>query len=64
MLRVLATYLMFTLHTDGRAEYSLEGASRFPRHWIYDADGRYAQVRLDRLRRPGAGVVRPPYPMR
>ena len=40
MLRVLATYLMFTLHTDGRAEYSLEGASRFPRHWIYDADGR------------------------
>ena len=25
------------MHADGRAEYALEGASRFPRHWIYDA---------------------------
>jgi hypothetical protein len=28
-----------TLHADGRAEYSVTGASRFPRHWIYDAAG-------------------------
>ena len=34
------TTLSLTLHADGRAEYSLQGASRFPRHWIYDADGR------------------------
>lgn len=31
------TTLSLTLHADGRAEYALEGASRFPRHWIYDA---------------------------
>jgi hypothetical protein len=34
------TTLSLTLHTDGRAEYALEGASQFPRHWVYDADGR------------------------
>ena len=34
------TTLSLTLHADGRAEYSLQGASRFPRHWIYDAAGR------------------------
>jgi hypothetical protein len=33
------TTLELTLHADGRAEYSVTGASRFPRHWIYDADG-------------------------
>jgi hypothetical protein len=32
------TTLSLTLHADGRAEYGLDGASRFPRHWIYDAD--------------------------
>lgn len=32
------TTLSLTLHADGRAEYALDGASRFPRHWIYDAD--------------------------
>jgi Cyclic nucleotide-binding domain len=37
------TTLSVTLHADGRAEYSVAGASRFPRHWIYDADGRLAQ---------------------
>jgi hypothetical protein len=36
------TTLSLTLHADGRAEYSVTGASRFPRHWIYDADGRLA----------------------
>jgi hypothetical protein len=33
------TTLSLTLHADGRAEYTLEGASKFPRHWVYDADG-------------------------
>src|SRR6266516_4750491 len=33
------TTLSLTLHTDGRAEFALTGASRFPRHWVYDADG-------------------------
>jgi hypothetical protein len=37
------TTLSLTLHADGRAEYSVTGASRFPRHWIYDADGRLAR---------------------
>jgi len=36
------TTLSLTLHADGRAEYSVTGASRFPRHWIYDAEGRLA----------------------
>jgi Cyclic nucleotide-binding domain len=31
------TTLSLTLHADGRAEYAVTGASRFPRHWIYDA---------------------------
>ena len=33
------TTLSLTLHADGRAEFALTGASRFPRHWVYDADG-------------------------
>jgi hypothetical protein len=34
------TTLSLTLHADGRAEFDLVGASPFPRHWVYDADGR------------------------
>jgi hypothetical protein len=30
------TTVAITLHTDGRAEWELIGASPFPRHWIYD----------------------------
>ncbi|MEJ7584696.1 MAG: cyclic nucleotide-binding domain-containing protein [Acidimicrobiales bacterium] len=33
------TTLALTLHEDGRAEPELVGASPFPRHWLYDADG-------------------------
>src|SRR5690242_6590004 len=33
------TTLSLTLHTDGRAEFALTAASRFPRHWVYGADG-------------------------
>ena len=33
------TTLELTLHADGRREARLRGASPFPRHWLYDADG-------------------------
>jgi hypothetical protein len=33
------TTLSVTLHADGRVEHEMEGASPFPRHWVYD-DGR------------------------
>ncbi len=34
------TTLSLTLHADGCAESAMTGASRFPRHWLYDAAGR------------------------
>ena len=34
------TTLSLTLFADGRAEYTMTGASPFPRHWVYDAQGR------------------------
>jgi hypothetical protein len=34
------TTLKLTLHADGRAEHALDGASSFPRHWIYDSEGK------------------------
>jgi hypothetical protein len=34
------TTLTLTLHTDGRSESTVTGASSFPRHWIYDNQGR------------------------
>ena len=36
------TTLALTLHADGRQEFELAGASPFPRHWVYDADGHLA----------------------
>ncbi|TMG00188.1 MAG: cyclic nucleotide-binding domain-containing protein [Chloroflexi bacterium] len=33
------TTLFLTIHSDGRTEYGLAGASAFPRHWIYDHSG-------------------------
>ncbi len=36
------TTLALTLHADGRAEHQLVGASSFPRHWVYDAEGKLA----------------------
>jgi Cyclic nucleotide-binding domain len=33
------TTLSLTLYADGRAENEIIGASRFPRHWVYDARG-------------------------
>jgi Cyclic nucleotide-binding domain len=32
--------LALTVHADGRATYEVLGASPFPRHWIYDHQGR------------------------
>ncbi|CAN5652294.1 hypothetical protein BH18ACT2_BH18ACT2_12810 [soil metagenome] len=37
--QVAWTTLELTLHADGRREARLRGASPFPRHWLYDADG-------------------------
>lgn len=37
------TTLALTLHHDGRVEHELVGASPFPRHWIYDAEGELVQ---------------------
>ena len=43
LLRIVSplfwTTLALTLRADGSAEHELVGASRFPRHWIYDATG-------------------------
>ncbi|MDX1657354.1 MAG: cyclic nucleotide-binding domain-containing protein [Nitriliruptorales bacterium] len=37
------TTLGLTLHADGSSELEVVGASPFPRHWIYDAEGKLAQ---------------------
>ena len=34
------TTLELTLHADGRAVGTMTGASRFPRHWVYDENGK------------------------
>jgi hypothetical protein len=34
--------LSLTIRVDGRAEWALEGASPFPRHWVYGPDGKLA----------------------
>jgi hypothetical protein len=34
--------LQLTLHTDRPPEFEVKGASRFPRHWFYDGEGRLA----------------------
>ncbi len=36
------TTLALTLHTDGHAEWEFVGASPFPRHWVYDHEGKLA----------------------
>jgi hypothetical protein len=35
------TTLSLTIHSDGSSAYEVLGASPFPRHWIYDHDGRH-----------------------
>lgn len=34
--------LSLTIHADGTTDWSLDGASPFPRHWVYGPDGRLA----------------------
>jgi hypothetical protein len=34
--------LQLTVYADGRSEFEVKGASPFPRHWIYGADGKLA----------------------
>ena len=36
---IVWTTLALTLHSDGRSEVELDGASTFPRHWVYGPDG-------------------------
>ena len=36
------TSLSLTMRADGSSSFSLKGASSFPRHWVYDADGKLA----------------------
>ena len=33
------TSLALTIHSDGTSEFEVVGASKFPRHWIYDTNG-------------------------
>ena len=37
------TTLALTINADGSSSHELVGASPFPRHWIYDADGRLVE---------------------
>ena len=37
------TTLALTIHTDGTASHELVGASPFPRHWIYDSEGKLVE---------------------
>jgi len=37
------TTLALTLKADGSSEHELAGASPFPRHWVYDAEGKLVQ---------------------
>jgi hypothetical protein len=36
------TTLTLTLHARGAADFQMTGASRFPRHWVYDDTGKLA----------------------
>lgn len=36
------TTLALTIHADGSVKHEVVGASKFPRHWIYDQKGRLA----------------------
>jgi len=34
------TTLALTIHADGTSSFEVLGASKFPRHWVYDSDGK------------------------
>jgi hypothetical protein len=52
------TTLQLVLYTTGQAKGSLLGASPFPRHWLYDADGRRVKKSGNRLREVVPTVLR------
>jgi Cyclic nucleotide-binding domain len=37
------TTLSLTLHAGGGAEFGMPGASRFPRHWVYNGEGQLSR---------------------
>lgn len=39
---IVWTTLALTLRADGTSQVEMPGASAFPRHWVYDSDGRLA----------------------
>ncbi len=39
---IVWTTLTLTIHTDGTTEHELAGASQFPRHWLFDGEGKLA----------------------
>ena len=47
------TTLALTINADGTSEHELVGASSFPRHWIYDRDGRSATRAASSISRRG-----------
>jgi hypothetical protein len=56
------TTLSLTIHADGTTEQRLLGASTFPRHWVYDHQGRLASKSGFSTTR--AGGARPTVPTR
>jgi hypothetical protein len=36
------TTLALTIRADGTSDFAVQGASKFPRHWVYDHDGHLA----------------------
>jgi hypothetical protein len=40
---VVWTTLKLTIHADGSSEHELTGASKFPRHWVYDKEGNLSE---------------------
>jgi len=40
---VVWTTLTLTINTDGTSTHELTGASKFPRHWVYDRDGKLTE---------------------
>ena len=60
--RCMWTTLSLTLHAEEQAKGEMTGHSRFPRHWVFGADGQPdAQVRPGRLQGLVPQVVRTPH---
>jgi hypothetical protein len=57
------TTLQLIIYADGTAKYTLAGASPFPRHWIYDDEGKLVEksgaIDFERWRRESYGPNMP-----